>query len=608
MNSLDSHKKCQDASKKQLSPIAIDDMSEMVTRQSLDMKLLYVNKAYCEFTGKTASELLGKNEMMFVHPEDRNKLIHYIHSNVLSCPDSHAKKGVTLRFINSLGKTVWIEWTGRLILDDDGNPSEFQAVGRDITQKKSSLENILTRINETVFTIDESGNIEALNNMLEKQLSLSVQQLEKALNNTLFSSSGPVQQLLQTGIECKNIEITLPRKKSNVRYLLSGTLLEQTSDAPKKALIILQPLATINSVANHSTEATTQYTFDTIITNNKKMQQAIKYARLFANNNSNILITGESGTGKELFAQSIHNVSNRKNGPFVAINCGAIPKDLIGSELFGYVEGAFTGAKKGGQTGKFEQASGGTLFLDEIGDMPLEQQVALLRVIQESQIMRIGDNKSIPVDVRVICATHKDLLTEIHNKNFRQDLYYRLNVMSIDIPPLRERGSDVALLFDHFMKKITTTVGLPVKPCSPEVIDCLCDYPWPGNVRELQNTVERLYYIASDESITVNHLPDNIRKHFNLHSPDSYLDSYLDSHLNNHLDNTPYNNVPKAKSTKSTLSDIRKTRQANSCNTEKVVIQTVLNKHNGNVSRTAKAMEVSRSTLYRKMKAYNLLS
>ena len=600
MNLLDSHKNYQDASKKQLLSIAIDDMSELVTRQSLDMKLLYVNKAYCEFTGKAASELLGKNEIVFVHPEDRNKLIHYIHSNVLSSPDSHAKKGVTLRFINSMGKTVWIEWTGHLILDDDGNPSEFQAVGRDITQKKSSIENILTRINETVFTIDESGNIEALNNMLEKQLSLSAQQLEKALNNTLFSSSGPVQQLLQAGIEFKNIEITLPRKKSNVRYLLSGTLLEQDSDAQKKALIILQPLATINPVTNLSTEATAQYTFDTIITKNKKMQQAIKYARLFANNNSNILITGESGTGKELFAQSIHNVSNRKNGPFVAINCGAIPKDLIGSELFGYVEGAFTGAKKGGQTGKFKQASGGTLFLDEIGDMPLEQQVVLLRVIQESRIMRIGDNKTIPVDVRVICATHKDLLTEIHNKNFRQDLYYRLNVMSIEIPPLRERGSDVALLFDHFMEKITTTVGLSVKPCSPEVIDCLCDYPWPGNVRELQNTVERLYYIASDESITVNHLPDNIRKHFNLHSPDSCL--------YNNLDNTPYNNVPQVKSTKSTLSDIRKTRLANSYSTEKVVIQTVLNQNNGNVSRTAKAMEVSRSTLYRKMKAYNLLT
>ena len=238
----------------------------------------------------------------------------------------------------------------------------------------------------------------------------------------------------------------------------------------------------------------------------------MRLASLAASGNSNILLEGESGTGKEVVAQAIHNRSTRRKGPFVAVNCGAIPRELIGSELFGYSDGAFTGAKRGGRPGKFELASRGTLFLDEIGDMPLEQQVALLRVLQDKKITRIGDDKIIPVDFRVVCATNKSLVEEIEKGNFRQDLYYRVNVVTITMPPLRNHPEDIPALFDHFMGVIGREMGDKDVEVDPQVIEFLKRYYWPGNVRELQNVVERLISMADHGRICLEHLPSSILK------------------------------------------------------------------------------------------------
>jgi transcriptional regulator with PAS, ATPase and Fis domain len=227
------------------------------------------------------------------------------------------------------------------------------------------------------------------------------------------------------------------------------------------------------------------------------MRETVEVARMAARSSSNVLIEGESGTGKELFAQAIHNASRRSAGAFVAVNCGAIPRELIASELFGYSEGAFTGAKKGGNPGKFELADGGTLFLDEIGDMPLEQQVALLRVIQDKSISRIGSNQVIPVDVRIICATNKNLLELMQTGRFRQDLYYRLNVINLRILPLRERKEDIPLLFEHFLQQMNQDCRSIIPN---DFTERLLSYDWPGNVRELQNTVERIIHLE--------HMPD----------------------------------------------------------------------------------------------------
>ena len=226
-----------------------------------------------------------------------------------------------------------------------------------------------------------------------------------------------------------------------------------------------------------------------IISASDKMQRAIKKAGIFAKTNSSVLIEGESGTGKELFAQGIHNASGRCDGPFVAVNCAAIPGDLLESELFGYEAGAFTGAKKEGKQGFFELAHGGTIFLDEIGEISPVLQTRLLRVLQEKEIMRIGANKIIPVDIRVISATNKNLKDMCGSGDFREDLYYRLNVFNLKIPPLRERGEDYQILTEKFLQKNGTVL-------SPEqrefVMDAFRQYTWPGNVRELQNIVERI--------------------------------------------------------------------------------------------------------------------
>lgn len=248
------------------------------------------------------------------------------------------------------------------------------------------------------------------------------------------------------------------------------------------------------------------YTFDKIMGNDKNFVSTIEYAKKIANNRSTILILGESGCGKEVFAQAIHNFSKRMDEPFVALNCGAIPNQLIESELFGYEEGAYTGAKKGGNIGKFEQANNGTIMLDEIGEMPLDMQTRLLRVLQENVITKIGSQKSIPIDVRIIAATNKDLKKEVELGRFRKDLFYRLNVLPLYLPPLKERKSDVLLLFQYFMKNLSVKYEKKEIEISDESMMILENYNWPGNVRELENVVE---LIINTESFPTKYFAKN---------------------------------------------------------------------------------------------------
>jgi TyrR family helix-turn-helix protein len=221
---------------------------------------------------------------------------------------------------------------------------------------------------------------------------------------------------------------------------------------------------------------------------------------------STILVTGESGTGKELIAETLHKNSTRKNGPFIKVNCGAIPENLLESELFGYDYGAFTGAKKEGKAGYFQLATGGTLFLDEIGDLPFNLQVKLLRVLQNKEIVRVGGSKSIPVDVRIVTGTNHNLLEQVEKKMFREDLYYRLNVVPIHVPPLRDRKEDIPALVTHFMQLYNRKHKLN-KKIAPELVDIFMGYSWPGNVRELENLIERLLVVTTKDLITREDLP-----------------------------------------------------------------------------------------------------
>jgi PAS domain S-box-containing protein len=255
-----------------------------------------------------------------------------------------------------------------------------------------------------------------------------------------------------------------------------------------------------------------KFSFDQIIGRNKQFEAVKETARRVAMTSSTVLILGESGTGKELFAHALHTEGLRSKGPFIKVNCAAVPENLLESELFGYVEGAFTGARKGGQPGKFELAHGGTIFLDEIGDMPLTMQAKLLRVLQEKEIERLGDTRPRHVDVRVIAATNQDLEDLIRKGRFREDLYYRINVVTLTIPPLRERMDDLELLVEHFIKHFNRQFGQRVTGVSSEVMDILMSHHWPGNVRELENVLERAYNVLDGTVIQKKHLPLYLQK------------------------------------------------------------------------------------------------
>ncbi|MBU3112893.1 sigma-54 interaction domain-containing protein [Clostridium lacusfryxellense] len=311
------------------------------------------------------------------------------------------------------------------------------------------------------------------------------------------------------------------------------------------------------------------YSFDDIIGTSEQILIAKAIARKAAQTHSNVLILGESGTGKELFAHAIHLASDRMYAPFVKVNCGAIPSDLLESELFGYEGGAFTGAKKEGKTGKFEQADGGTIFLDEIGDMPLHMQVKLLRAIQEKEVDKIGSIGSKKVDIRIIAATNKNLENSMHEGNFRQDLYYRLNVVTIMIPSLRERKDDILLIANHLINKISKDLNKKVIGVSNDAEYYLKNYSWEGNIRELENILERAINLIEDSNIiSPIDLPRNI---------------------------TGRNEIKIIKSLEETIFAA-----------EKQAIIDALKSTDGNKTKASKILKIGRTSLYEKIQKYNI--
>ncbi|MEY7999075.1 sigma-54 interaction domain-containing protein [Clostridium sp. Mt-5] len=271
-------------------------------------------------------------------------------------------------------------------------------------------------------------------------------------------------------------------------------------------VLAIRDTKNLHKMVNNVVGYKASFTFDDVITRSENVKTTIKLAKRAARTNCNILIEGRSGTGKEVFAQSVHNYSSRSKGPFVAVNCAAIPRELVESELFGYEKGAFTGAARGGNPGKFELADGGTIFLDEIGELPLDIQSKLLRVLDNLKIVRVGGNYEKPIDVRVIAATNRVLADEIENKNFRSDLYYRLNVMSIHLLPLNDRKEDIELLAQHFVNRLNIKNPSEPKYIDPSYIKRLNQHSFEGNIRELRNIVERSYYLCEDTMITSQYL------------------------------------------------------------------------------------------------------
>lgn len=326
-----------------------------------------------------------------------------------------------------------------------------------------------------------------------------------------------------------------------------------------------------------------RYSFSNIIGESPNLKKVIEQAKETAKSSSTIIIYGESGCGKELLAQSIHNYSDRCNGPFVAVNCGALPANLIESELFGYESGSFTGAKKDGCIGKFELANKGTIFLDEIADMPLDMQVVLLRVLQENYITRVGGKKNIDIDVRIIAATNKNLKEEAKEGRFRSDLYYRLNVLPLTLPPLKDRLGDIPLLLNHFLKIKSIKLNKPVPIVSQQLFKKIISYCWPGNIRELENFIENLVALNGSSS-------------YEISFEDCHCLEY--DNLGNSLNSFIFNS--------NTSSNINDDMITPLVVLEQKEIVKALHICKGNISQASAKLGISRNALYNKMKRFNI--
>lgn len=328
-------------------------------------------------------------------------------------------------------------------------------------------------------------------------------------------------------------------------------------------------------------------TFDHIIGETSLIAKAKKIACQVAKKSATILINGESGVGKELFAKAIHNSSGNREGKFISINCASIPENLLESELFGYVGGAFTGSKRSGKPGKFELADQGTIFLDEIGDMPVNLQVKILRVLQERRVERLGGTSSISLDFRIIAATNCNLEAMVKEKKFREDLFYRLNVISIVVPPLREMKTDIPLLISYYLKKICEEYGSPEKKIDEEAMIAMMNYSWPGNVRELANVIERLVALVERQDIYLFDLPPY----------------FIKCNLNDMIDNSKYSSNFHQQPQQNSVIAMSKEL---SIEREKRLIVQALIEEGGNKSRTANKIGVSRATLYKKMLEFKI--
>ncbi len=355
------------------------------------------------------------------------------------------------------------------------------------------------------------------------------------------------------------------------------TILTYHDNEPLGITFYIRPASYIQGLVNDVTNSSAHYSFDNLIGENADYIRLKKMAMRVAKRNSTILITGESGTGKELFAQSIHNASQRYTEPFIALNCGSIPKELIGSELFGYDPGAFTGAKKTGAMGKFEQANGGTIFLDEIAEMSIDMQVNLLRVLEESKVTRLGGVKERNIDVRVIAATNRDLEECIEDGTFREDLYYRLNVINLNMINLRDRIDDIPIITGSIINNLNQTMGLNVLGFSHEAMRCLMSHNWPGNIRELRNLIERCMNLEQDEMISYDTLPNKLKSSYELKLSHEKLEDFIDE------------------------SDTTKNVSHNFEQNESERIKKLMIQFNGNKSLVAKELGMSRVTLYKKL-------
>lgn len=436
---------------------------------------------------------------------------------------------------------------------------------------------LLQSISDGLMAIDRDGFVEEINAVGARILGRPIASGERVLADDLIEDKPSLRAWLSEGGQFSSRVITLKATMGSVAVMANLQPIMDGDQRTMGAVLTFREMGEVGRLVNRVIGVQRTFSFEDILGTSSIMEKTKELARIAAGTSSNILIQGETGTGKEVFAQSIHNASAFSDGPFLAVNCAALPRDLIESELFGYVEGAFTGASKKGRLGKFELASGGTIFLDEIGEVPPEVQVKLLRVLQEKTIVRVGGDRTIPIDCRLIAATNRDLHSEVSEQRFRRDLLYRLNVITIEVPPLRERQGDIPLFVERFLHAFAERNGKIVSNVSADVMEELSRHSWPGNVRELENVIEHAVALVKDRVITREDLPPHLQQAMNAGIPDG----------------EGYSTFDKAK--KDYDEAVRH-----------LYIE-ALRVEDGDVVRAAEVLGVSRATLYRRLKEHGLL-
>lgn len=525
---------------------------------------------------------IGTNAMGTAIKENRCIQItakeHYVNifqSLTCSAAPIHNSKGEIIGTLNLTGKSNMKHphTLGLVIFGVTAIENELYRIKANyiLNQTYNYMKTVIENVDKGIMIVDTHGKIININ-----ELGLNI--LDKRNHNLINEDINhiiPNFQNVVDKISKNNKPITKEIKLSHASKYKTEVIFKGIKHN-EKIIGIVATLTRLKEENKGNNFTGAFFTFNDIIGESDAIKNVITNCKIIANSPSTVLIQGESGTGKEVLAQSIHNYSLRKNNKFIAINCGAIPANIIESELFGYEDGTFTGGKKGGRIGKIELANGGTLFLDEIGEMPLDMQVKLLRVLQEGRVTRLGGGKEISVDMRVIAATNKDLKKEVKRGKFREDLYYRLCVIPIKLPPLKERKGDITKLIEYFlnMKSIKLDKDIPV--ISNELYNKLLGYNWPGNIRQLENSIENIVNLNGELSVDI-------------------IDEYEEKVSTNlTIDN------------KEILEENIKEKSFNLEEIEKRTIINAIDSNKHNMTKTAKALGISRNTLYLKIKKYNI--
>ena len=433
----------------------------------------------------------------------------------------------------------------------------------DLTVSYGLIDTAFNSVLEGLFVLDRSMLPSHINDRMAQIFNMPHDEVKELDFREIFSDIDIEEVVFNNGnnIQISDYSILLGKKKLDCMINISPTIV---SNHVTGAVVLVKEAKHVRKVVNQIVGFKAIYSFDDIITENKQMKRIIGFAKKIAKTDAIILIQGESGTGKELFAHAIHQASKRSEGPFIAINCAALPKDLVESELFGYEKGAFTGASKDGKPGKFELAHEGTIFLDEIGELPMEIQSKLLRVLENGKVNRIGSRYERALDVRIVTASNRDLRSEVENNRFREDLYYRLDVLNIMIPPLRKRTDDILLLAEYFLEILNKESDTRNKHFNDDFIKRLLKNKWKGNVRELKYFIQREYFISDNDVIGMR--PDVLER-----------------------------------KTKASIISNQSIQEI-----EKEYIIKILKSTKGNVIDASKQLEIGRSTIYRKIKEFDI--